>query len=114
MRGNWEFPSHKFGKTQQPAQKPENEELKADPVSLPAREVKYDSYDVNKVMKELALLRKEVGDYKNAISKSNDMSFKTEVIEFFSFIMDSIEKVSGGKFPSKEKIISEFRGRYIK
>jgi hypothetical protein len=40
--------------------------------------------------------------------------FKEEVINFFSYLMNSIESVTGGNFPSKQQIISEMKSRYLK
>lgn len=40
--------------------------------------------------------------------------FRAEVINFFSYLMDSVESVTGGQFPSKPQVISEMRNRYLK
>lgn len=113
----WDFPSYKFGKAPEgpvPDKKERVEAIKADPKSLPAREVKYDKFDANRIMTEVANLRRDIENMKHAQKETIDENFKKEVIGFFNFLMESIERVSGGKFPSRAQIIDEMKKRFLR
>lgn len=83
-----------------------------DATSLGKREVV--TFDVKALAYEVSKFKQELETVKRNSAGTIDNAFKLEVISFFGFLMDAIEKVSGGKFPTKARVIEEMKSRFVK
>lgn len=114
----WEFPSYRFAanSTEKPVAKEVQEDAKPEPYQAERSVERATDVDPDKMKEFMLSQARRVAATAEKIDnqRRNDYEFREEVINFFSYLMDSVERVTGGSFPSKQQIISEMKSRYLK
>lgn len=115
----WDFPSFKFGTP--PAKVDQKEQVAPAQQQKPQAAVSVlpkmsESVDLKTIRMDINRLERLVNEKSGTslYNQNDDQSFRKEMINFLRYLMDSIEKVTGGRFPTKEKICDELRSRYLK
>lgn len=116
-----ELPSFKFG-SQPKTETVVNNVTPKEERPLTAQEVgqfdpKKAAFDIASLKRDMETMKRDVKDVKNmkttGVTK-DEKEFRMEMINFLRYLMDSIEKVTGGRFPTKDNIISKLKETYVK